>query len=112
LGSHGDHLLTTILVTMEGGHRTGQPLGGSCARRARPRGSPGRRGARSRCSSCSATRTAVSAPRRSTTACAGQNRSVGLASVYRALDALAQLQLVHRIDVGGHRLLRARRPQR
>ena len=31
----------------------------------------------------------------------GQNRSVGLASVYRALDARAQLQLVHRIDVGG-----------
>ena len=26
---------------------------------------------------------------------------VGLASVYRALDALAQLGLVHRIDVGG-----------
>ena len=28
-------------------------------------------------------------------------RSVGLASVYRALDALGQLGLVHRIDVGG-----------
>ena len=28
-------------------------------------------------------------------------RSVGLASVYRALDALAQLGLVHKIDVGG-----------
>ena len=28
-------------------------------------------------------------------------RSVGLASVYRALDALAQLGLVHRLDVGG-----------
>jgi Fur family ferric uptake transcriptional regulator len=30
-----------------------------------------------------------------------QGRAVGLASVYRALDALAQLSLVHRIDVGG-----------
>ena len=30
-----------------------------------------------------------------------QGRSVGLASVYRALDALAQLALVHRIDVAG-----------
>ena len=28
-------------------------------------------------------------------------RRVGLASVYRALDVLAQLRLVHRIDVGG-----------
>jgi Fur family transcriptional regulator, ferric uptake regulator len=28
-------------------------------------------------------------------------RSVGLASVYRALDVLAQLKLVHRIDVAG-----------
>ena len=28
-------------------------------------------------------------------------RAVGLASVYRALDALAQLRLVHRIDVAG-----------
>ena len=28
-------------------------------------------------------------------------RTVGLASVYRALDALAQLGLVHRIDVSG-----------
>ena len=28
-------------------------------------------------------------------------RGVGLASVYRALDALAQLGLVHRIDVSG-----------
>jgi Fur family transcriptional regulator, ferric uptake regulator len=28
-------------------------------------------------------------------------RRVGLASVYRALDALAQLRLVHRIDVAG-----------
>ncbi len=28
-------------------------------------------------------------------------RAVGLASVYRALDALAQLDLVHRIDVAG-----------
>ena len=32
---------------------------------------------------------------------AGDGRTPGLASVYRALDALAQLQLVHRIDVGG-----------
>ena len=39
-------------------------------------------------------------------------RTVGLASVYRALDALAQLGLVHRIDVERHRLLRARRPER
>jgi Fur family ferric uptake transcriptional regulator len=31
----------------------------------------------------------------------GQGRGVGLASVYRALDALAQLRLVHRIDVDG-----------
>ena len=31
----------------------------------------------------------------------GGGRAVGLASVYRALDALAQLGLVHRIDVGG-----------
>ena len=30
-----------------------------------------------------------------------RGRSVGLASVYRALDALAQLGLVHRIDVSG-----------
>ena len=30
-----------------------------------------------------------------------EGRAVGLASVYRALDALAQLRLVHRIDVGG-----------
>lgn len=29
------------------------------------------------------------------------DRSVGLASVYRALDVLAQLKLVHRIDVDG-----------
>ncbi len=28
-------------------------------------------------------------------------RTVGLASVYRALDALATLHLVHRLDVGG-----------
>src|SRR3954463_8670974 len=28
-------------------------------------------------------------------------RRVGLASVYRALDVLAQLQLVHRVDVDG-----------
>jgi Fur family ferric uptake transcriptional regulator len=28
-------------------------------------------------------------------------RGVGLASVYRALDVLAQLRLVHRVDVGG-----------
>ena len=28
-------------------------------------------------------------------------RGVGLASVYRALDALAGLRLVHRVDVGG-----------
>src|SRR5215218_6199906 len=31
----------------------------------------------------------------------GAGRSVGLASVYRALDVLAQLRLVHRVDVGG-----------
>jgi Fe2+ or Zn2+ uptake regulation protein len=31
----------------------------------------------------------------------GDDRTVGLASVYRALDALAQLGLVHRIDVSG-----------
>jgi Fur family transcriptional regulator, ferric uptake regulator len=31
----------------------------------------------------------------------GSGRSVGLASVYRALDVLAQLNLVHRIDVDG-----------
>lgn len=31
----------------------------------------------------------------------GDGRTVGLASVYRALDALAQLRLVHRIDVDG-----------
>ncbi len=30
-----------------------------------------------------------------------RDRSVGLASVYRALDVLASLQLVHRVDVGG-----------
>jgi Fur family ferric uptake transcriptional regulator len=30
-----------------------------------------------------------------------EGRSVGLASVYRALDVLAQLKLVHRIDVDG-----------
>jgi Fur family transcriptional regulator, ferric uptake regulator len=29
------------------------------------------------------------------------SRGVGLASVYRALDVLAQLHLVHRVDVGG-----------
>lgn len=28
-------------------------------------------------------------------------RSVGLASVYRALDTLAELKLLHRVDVGG-----------
>jgi Fur family ferric uptake transcriptional regulator len=28
-------------------------------------------------------------------------KSIGLASVYRALDVLTQLKLVHRIDVGG-----------
>lgn len=31
----------------------------------------------------------------------GGDRAVGLASVYRALDALARLKLVHRIDVDG-----------
>jgi Fur family ferric uptake transcriptional regulator len=31
----------------------------------------------------------------------GDGRAVGLASVYRALDVLAQLKLVHRIDVDG-----------
>jgi Fur family transcriptional regulator, ferric uptake regulator len=31
----------------------------------------------------------------------GDGRRVGLASVYRALDVLAQLQLVHRVDVDG-----------
>jgi Fur family ferric uptake transcriptional regulator len=30
-----------------------------------------------------------------------RGRHVGLASVYRALDVLAQLRLVHRVDVGG-----------
>jgi Fur family ferric uptake transcriptional regulator len=30
-----------------------------------------------------------------------RNKQVGLASVYRALDVLAQLRLVHRVDVGG-----------
>lgn len=30
-----------------------------------------------------------------------EDRAVGLASVYRALDVLAHLRLVHRIDVGG-----------
>jgi Fur family ferric uptake transcriptional regulator len=30
-----------------------------------------------------------------------RGRSIGLASVYRALDVLAQLRLVHRVDVGG-----------
>jgi Fur family transcriptional regulator, ferric uptake regulator len=32
---------------------------------------------------------------------AGRGKAVGLASVYRALDVLAQLRLVHRIDVDG-----------
>jgi Fur family transcriptional regulator, ferric uptake regulator len=31
----------------------------------------------------------------------GHGRAVGLASVYRALDLLTQLKLVHRLDVGG-----------
>jgi Fur family ferric uptake transcriptional regulator len=31
----------------------------------------------------------------------GAGRSVGLASVYRALDVLTQLKLVHRLDVDG-----------
>ena len=31
----------------------------------------------------------------------GQHRTVGLASVYRALDVLTGLKLVHRIDVDG-----------
>ena len=31
----------------------------------------------------------------------GSGKAVGLASVYRALDVLAQLKLVHRIDVDG-----------
>jgi Fur family ferric uptake transcriptional regulator len=31
----------------------------------------------------------------------GEGKGVGLASVYRALDVLAQLKLVHRIDVAG-----------
>ena len=31
----------------------------------------------------------------------GDGRGVGLASVYRALDVLAQLRLVHRLEVGG-----------
>jgi Fur family ferric uptake transcriptional regulator len=31
----------------------------------------------------------------------GGGRGIGLASVYRALDVLAQLRLVHRVDVGG-----------
>jgi Fur family transcriptional regulator, ferric uptake regulator len=31
----------------------------------------------------------------------GDGRRIGLASVYRALDVLAQLHLVHRVDVGG-----------
>jgi Fur family ferric uptake transcriptional regulator len=30
-----------------------------------------------------------------------RGRQIGLASVYRALDVLAQLRLVHRVDVGG-----------
>jgi Fur family ferric uptake transcriptional regulator len=30
-----------------------------------------------------------------------RGRGVGLASVYRAVDVLAQLRLVHRVDVGG-----------
>jgi len=30
-----------------------------------------------------------------------RGRGIGLASVYRALDALAQLELVHRVDVDG-----------
>ena len=32
---------------------------------------------------------------------AGEGRPVGLASVYRALDLLTQLKLVHRLDVDG-----------
>jgi Fur family ferric uptake transcriptional regulator len=32
---------------------------------------------------------------------AGQDRTVGLASVYRALDTLSSLRLVHRVDVEG-----------
>jgi Fur family ferric uptake transcriptional regulator len=32
---------------------------------------------------------------------AGEGRNVGLASVYRALDLLTQLKLVHRVDVDG-----------
>jgi Fur family transcriptional regulator, ferric uptake regulator len=31
----------------------------------------------------------------------GRGKAVGLASVYRALDVLAQLKLVHRVDVDG-----------
>lgn len=31
----------------------------------------------------------------------GQGRRVGIASVYRALDQLAELGLVHRVDLGG-----------
>jgi Fur family transcriptional regulator, ferric uptake regulator len=32
---------------------------------------------------------------------AGEGRAVGLASVYRALDVLTQLKLVHRVDMAG-----------
>ena len=31
----------------------------------------------------------------------GSGRSVGLASVYRAVDTLTELKLLHRVDVGG-----------
>ena len=41
-----------------------------------------------------------------------EQRAVGLASVYRAVDVLARLGLVRRVDVDGTACLRARRPQR
>ena len=43
---------------------------------------------------------AASPRRRSTTASRADGRAVGVASVYRALDTLAALRLVQRVDVG------------
>ena len=54
-----------------------------------------------RCSSCSARQDCCLSAQEIHDRLRAGGRAVGLASVYRALDALAQLGLVHRIDVGG-----------
>ena len=65
---------------------------------ARPASAPAVRAPPS--STCWPVRTAAPARRRSTRALRASGRSVGIASVYRVLEVLAELRLVQRVDVG------------